>query len=514
MAEGNTQYPGAASGDEPTRPLASNPDWSTEAVPTSPWARSPQSEQAWNGDASTSFRGGSNDSTKPIPASMDSTAQPQPQPTQQFPSQPSVPSAGTPANAAPTYPGTVGQPAGWSYAGAPQDTQSAGGGSGYLPPGYYQLQGYPPPPVEAPPKRRWPVVLVALALAFLLGVAGFELGSGDLGALTDPQTSAQPSISQPSAAEPSSGSTSTSAGATSSKVTAAQSKGVVLITATTSDGEAAGTGMILSSTGLVVTNYHVVAGSTELSVKVVDSKNTYVATVLGFDQTQDVAVLQLKDASGLDTVTTNTDQLSVSTKVSAVGNAEGGGKLVRANGSITDLDQSLTVSSDSPWGSTENLSGLIATNAGAVPGDSGGPMFNANAQVIGMTTAGSTKDSTSYAIPIATALAVVDQVKAGQDAGTVRVGPAGYLGVRVASTSSNSSSSRVTEVVSGSPAAKAGITAGSHITKVGATTITDSTNVASVIRAVEPGTKVKISWTTTSGKAKSATVTMGSSPVN
>ncbi len=501
MAEEGTQYPGAASGGEPTRPLSvpSGEDWSTAPLPTSPWARAPQPEMPSDGwsDAASGSELGANNLTRPVPGPLNSTV-PLPQPT-------STQQSGTE------------QPSGWSYpdvnAGVERAAAglSGGGGSGYSPPTYYSLQGYPAlPPIAPKPKRRWPSVLVASALAFLLGVAGFSLASGDLSALVQPQTSTQPSIAQPSSTTATNGAT-----ATSTKVTAAQSKGVVLITATTSAGEAAGTGMVLSSTGLVLTNYHVVAGSTELSVKVVDSKDSYVATVLGFDQAKDVAVLRLKNASGLDTVTTNTDQLSVGNGVSAVGNAEGGGKLVRANGKVTALDQALTVSSDSPWGSSEDLSGLIATTAAAVPGDSGGPMFNANAQVIGMTTAGSTKDGTSYAVPIATALAVVEQIKAGQDAGTVRVGPAGYLGVRVADSSSNgSSSSTVTGVVSGSPAAKAGITVGSQITKVGSTTVTADTNVAAAIRAVEPGAKVKIEWTTATGKTKSATVTMGSSPVN
>jgi S1-C subfamily serine protease len=131
-----------------------------------------------------------------------------------------------------------------------------------------------------------------------------------------------------------------------------------------------------------------------------------------------------------------------------------------------------------------------------------------------MTTAGSTKERTSYAVPIATALAVVDQIETGQDAGTVRVGPAGYVGIKVADAEQGGTGKTITEVVAGSPAAKAGITSGSRLTKVGDTAIKASTNLATVIRALEPGQQVSIEWTTPNGTQKSATVTLGNSPVN
>ena len=297
-------------------------------------------------------------------------------------------------------------------------------------------------------------------------------------------------------------------------MTAAQAKGVVLIEGETSNGTAAGTGMILSSDGKVLTNYHVVAGTDKIAVKVPTTGNTYVATVLGFDQTKDVALLQLKDASGLDTVTVDNDAVPTGEAVTAVGNAEGGGVLVAAPGKVTGTDRSLRVSSDSPWGNFEDLSGLIQTNAGAVPGHSGGPMFDSDAEVVGITTAGSTKAGTSYAVPIATALSVVSQIETGADAGTVRVGPAGFLGVQPATQEATGNGVTVVKVVSGSPAAKAGMTAGSKLTKVGDTTVKAGMNLASVIRSLEPGQQVSISWVTSSGKAKTATVTLGSSPVN
>ena len=388
---------------------------------------------------------------------------------------------------------------------------------GYYNPGQYYYQPQPTPPAT---KKRWPLVLVAGIVALVLAAGGVSLASRTIqGALpsstttqpqTEPQTEPQTQPSVPVRNPGQQGGT----GTTGNSVAAAQSAGVVLIEAETNSGIAAGTGMILTADGKVLTNYHVVAGTGKIAVTVADTGDTYTATVVGFDQAKDVALLQLKDASGLTTVTVDNDQVAVGDQVAAVGNASGGGELVMAAGDVTATGQDLTVSSDSPWGNSEDLSGLVETNARAVPGDSGGPMFDAQNEVLGMTTAGSTKERTSYAVPIATALAVVDQIETGQDAGTVRVGPAGYVGIKVADAEQGGTGKTITEVVAGSPAAKAGIISGSRLTKVGDTPITASTNLATVIRALEPGQQVSLEWTTRNGTQKSATVTLGSSPVN
>lgn len=382
--------------------------------------------------------------------------------------------------------------------------QNAGG----LPPGGYYPPQYPvasPAPVAAP-VRRWPILVVAFALVVVLAGAGLGWMVVRLGA--------SPITQIPVATAPSTPSNESSASTRSATVSAAQSRGVVLIEARTAEGSAAGTGMILSSDGKVLTNYHVVAGTTSVAVTVADTGDTYSATVLGFDQSRDVALLQLKGASGLQTVKTDDDAVSTGDQVAAVGNASGAGKLTKASGAVFATNQSLRVNSDSPWGNTENLSGLIGTSAGAVPGDSGGPMFDAEDEVLGMTTAGSTDDHTSYAVPISQALAVVQQIETGRDSGSVRVGPAGFLGVTVAENGVTNKGAKVSAVTSGGPAAKVGMTAGSRITRIGNTKVVAKMNVANVIRATEPGSKVKIYWTTPSGKTKSATVTMGSSPVN
>ncbi|HOC13166.1 MAG TPA: trypsin-like peptidase domain-containing protein [Propionicimonas sp.] len=403
---------------------------------------------------------------------------------------------------------------------AQRPAQSAYGQSPYGPNGYYQPQH-----TTTPTKKRWPIAVLAMLAAFLLIASGSFWAARQFdGALPSSSRTTQPTIEpyyprdepseDPAQIQPTQPEEETGGSATSNGVSDGQAAGVVLIEAETASGLAAGTGMILTADGRVLTNYHVVAGSTKLAVTDAVSGNTYSATVVGFDQTKDVALLQLKDASGLNTVTIDDDPVDVGDAVAAVGNANGGGELVKAPGEVTGTDQDLTVSSDSPWGNTEDLTGLIETDAGAVPGDSGGPMFDDENEVLGMTTAGSTREGTSYAVPIATALAVVEQVESGKDAGTVRVGPAGFLGIKVADADQRSAGKTITEVVADSPAAKAGVKAGSTLTRVGDTTIKASTNLATVIRALEPGQQVSIEWTASNGSQKEATVTLGSSPVN
>lgn len=504
----------------------------TKVLPTSPWAGSTDPHWA-PPDASTRVQ----------PATPPS--QTSPQPTAAYPPSGYAPGQ-YPQQAYPQHPGTYGQPGqpgygnqGYThggYAGHGQAGHSGYGqqgqahgqpGYGYQGqpgysqhPGYYQPSQYyyQPQPAPSSTKKRWPLAVVALLAAFVLVAGGFFWASRALiGALPSPTVTTQPELEpsvpvEPDQEEP--GQQEPDGTTTGNAVTAAQSAGVVLIEAETASGLGAGTGMIISADGKVLTNYHVVAGSERLAVTIADTGNTYVATVLGFDQSRDVALLQLKDASGLTTVRFDDDSVSVGDEVAAVGNARGGGELVKATGEVTDVDQDLTVSSDSPWGNTEDLSGLIETNARAVPGYSGGPMFDAENEVIGITTAGSTRQRTSYTVPIEDALRVVAQIESGQDAGTVRVGPAGYLGIKVAEADQGSTGKTITEVVSGSPADQAGVTSGSRLTRVGDTRITARTNLASVIRALEPGAQVTIEWIAPNGDEKQATATLGSSPVN
>lgn len=382
----------------------------------------------------------------------------------------------------------------------------------------YQAQYYPQQSYQAAPARprRTPVQRIALTLAIVVAFA-MTLGGisyffpRQIERAGDPvQTQAPTNIPTAPTAHPADPDRPRAQPALG--VSQAESAGVVLVEADVADGIASGSGMILTQDGKVLTNYHVVAGSSAISVTVADSADVYRATMLGFDQTRDVALLQLRGATGLDTVTIDKDEVKRGDPAYAVGNANGDGVLVRAAGEVTDTDQDLTVTSDSPWGSEEDLKDLVETSAGAVPGHSGGPMFDSESEVLGMTTAGSQERGHSYAIRIADAMNVVATIEAGKDLGTVRVGPAGYLGVKVGST--NAVGATVTEVVSGSPADTAGMETGSMLTRVGDTEITRDVNLANVIRALEPGQVIDVAWVAPDGSRQQAPVTLGSSTVN
>jgi S1-C subfamily serine protease len=176
---------------------------------------------------------------------------------------------------------------------------------------------------------------------------------------------------------------------------------------------AAGTGMILTAGGEVLTNWHVVDGATSVSVTVVTTGRTYRAVVVGTSPQDDVAVVQLRGASGLRPIRVASTAAAVGDTVVGAGNAGGrGGTPSIARGKVVGLDRAI-VAVD-PSGGTERLSGLIETDAAIKPGDSGGPLFDRRDQVVGMNTAATASGpADSYAIPIATALAVARKITSG-----------------------------------------------------------------------------------------------------
>lgn len=292
-----------------------------------------------------------------------------------------------------------------------------------------------------------------------------------------------------------------------------QSEGVVLVESTMQGGSGAGTGMVLSSEGLVLTNYHVVEDSTEVSVTIAVDGTTYDAELVGADETADVALLQLEDASGLDTVALDDDgDATVGAAVTAIGNAQGQGFLSAMTGSVTALEQEITTSDGMGFGATDaELTGLVQTDAAVVSGYSGGPMLDDEGEVVGVTTAASTNAAQSYAVPIEDALAIVDQIEDGDESGTVRIGPGAYLGIGAQSTAAGVG---VSQVEKGGAAADAGLVAGDTITALDGAALTSLSDLTARLATYEPGEQAKIAWTTSTGETRSATVTLGESPVN
>ncbi|WNM25560.1 S1C family serine protease [Demequina capsici] len=325
-----------------------------------------------------------------------------------------------------------------------------------------------------------------------------------------------------------SGSSSSTASVQQDATTASSSEstGIVLIDTVLGydQAQAAGTGMILTSDGLVLTNNHVIDGATEITVTDASTGKTYTATVVGTDATSDVALLQLQDASGLTTVTLdNEGDPAVADDVTAVGNASGGGVLMAADGTVTSVNSSVTTSSEY-WVSGETLTGMIEFQADVVSGDSGGALLDSQGEVVGMTTAASTGSATvtAYAIPIDDAMSIVDQILAGDASGDVTLGYPAFLGVGIASdatmalmpggSGSSTAGAQIAYVYDGTPAASAGLVAGDVITAIDGTAITSGDQLSTLIAEHSPGDSVTLTWTDTSGVAQAATVTLASGP--
>jgi len=307
--------------------------------------------------------------------------------------------------------------------------------------------------------------------------------------------------------------------------------------------QGAGTGIVLTSNGEVLTNNHVINGATTISVTDVGNGKTYNAKVVGYDASHDIAVVQLQNASNLATAKIgDSSSLAVGESVVAVGNAGGtGGTPSTAGGSITALNQSITAGDDLD-GTSEQLSGLIQTNANIQPGDSGGALVNSAGEVIGMNSAASqgfsfqSSGTEGFAIPTNQALATAKSIEAGNGSSTIHVGDTAFLGLLISSGSSSQSGNGsgfggfggsngsnsaggssgsgapVANVVPNGPAANAGLAQGDTVTSFDGQSISDPTSLSSLLVPHHPGDKVQISWTDSSGQTHTATVTLASGP--
>jgi S1-C subfamily serine protease len=311
--------------------------------------------------------------------------------------------------------------------------------------------------------------------------------------------------------------------------------------------QAAGTGMVLTGNGVVLTNNHVVEGATQIQVTDVGNGRTYAASVVGYDRSQDVAVLQLQDAAGLTTVTTgDSSTVGVNDAIVGVGNAGGtGGTPSVAGGTVTALGRTITAS-DQSGANAEQLTGLIQINANIQPGDSGGPLVNGAGQVIGMDTAasaagpgpattgqhgtarggnggqanggqangGQAAPVQGFAIPINQALSVAQDIESGNGSSTVHIGGSALLGVAVTGADAGAGQGVVVgQVLSGGPAAKAGLTAGDLIVALAGQGIGSTTDLGAVIDGHHPGDTVAMTWLDQSEKQHTANVELVAGPV-
>jgi S1-C subfamily serine protease len=278
---------------------------------------------------------------------------------------------------------------------------------------------------------------------------------------------------------------------------------------------------VLTSDGKVLTNNHVISGATSLTAVDIGNGRSYSASVIGYDRSHDLALVQLHGASGLQTLSLAADtRVTVGEAVTALGNAGGrGGAPSQAAGSVTALDQQITAT-DEGTGSSEQLSGLIQVDAAIQAGDSGGPLVNARGQVIGIDTAASVgyrfqgAPTEGFAIPATQAQATADAIAAGRASSTVHLGATAWLGVGVgtADQSAGSNGASVVQVVPNSPADRLGLVEGDVITSVDGTAVTDANTLTALLGHYHPGDTVTLGWTDTAGQAQTARLVLGTGP--
>ncbi|HEX5407530.1 MAG TPA: trypsin-like peptidase domain-containing protein, partial [Pseudonocardiaceae bacterium] len=450
-----------------------------------------------------------------------------------------------------TYPGT--------YAGGGQQGDfrhtAQFGQPGWSQQGGQWTQQYPQYQPYQQPHRRHPVRAIGLAIGAVGLSVLIGLGIGRLAWPSDNAADAALSGGNQnfgSAQAPSGGGTSNTS-INPSAIAAKVDPGLVDVNTVLGyeNAEAAGTGIVLTPNGEILTNNHVVEGATRIKVTDVGNGKTYSATVVGFDRTQDIAVIQLQGASGL-----KTESLGDSSKVAkgdavvGIGNAGGaGGTPSAAAGTVTALNQSITASDDSS-GASEQLTGLIQTDANIQSGDSGGSLVNSAGQVIGVDTAASSGYQFSggfgdqggqgqsghqgFAIPINRAIAIAHQIIAGTASNTVHIGQTAFLGVSVGDAGqsqdnggfgqsqggqgqggqgSADSGAAVGSTVPNGPAEQAGIEQGDVITGLNGQNVDSATSLTNLMDKQHPGDKLSVTYTDATGQQHTATVVPVAGPV-
>jgi S1-C subfamily serine protease len=442
--------------------------------------------------------------------------------------------------------------------------------SGYGQPPFGSTSPLPPMPPVPPPPRRRAGFLSYLVVAVVAGA----LGAGSVVALYHPTSSTsaaapQPTVTptaptpMPSTAIPVPSSGGGAADASQQAILNKVEPGLVLINTTLqyNSEQAAGTGMVINSDGLVLTNNHVIEDSTSITALDLGNNRKYTGKIIGYDETGDVALIQLQNASGLRTVPIgDSSGVNVGASVLAMGNAEGQGAIVPAAGSVTALNQTITASDSGGSITSETLHGMIQTDANVVSGDSGGPLANAAGKVVGMDTAGSggnfpnAQSSDGYAIPIDTALSIARQIAAGQASSTIMLGYPAFMGIYIASGTTSasptaqaqqqeqgssgfggfggtpacytddsglsvpdqianvSSGTLIIGTICGSPAQSIGMTAGSVITAVNGHAVGSPSSLTGIVSKYKPGQSIDVTWVTPSGRHETHSLALTAGP--
>jgi S1-C subfamily serine protease len=311
------------------------------------------------------------------------------------------------------------------------------------------------------------------------------------------------------------------------------------------DAVAAGTGIVLSPTGEVLTNNHVINGAATVRVTEVTTGRRYRASVVGYDRAHDIAVLQMHGASSLRTALLgDSDTVQIGNQVVAIGNAGGkGGRPDVAAGPVTNLGRTISTS-DEPTGGSERLTDLVQAGANIRPGDSGGALVDDSGRVIGVNVAASVDaqtqrpNGTGFAIPINIAMSVVHQIRAGAASDAVHIGATAQLGVvvngvsdrarhdalaelqqlqpetQLPDTGPSTIGAFVADVMFGSPAEQAGIRPGDVVTTLNGSGVDSADALVRVLGTARPGDRIALGWVDLAGRRRNASVALAAGPPN
>ena len=279
----------------------------------------------------------------------------------------------------------------------------------------------------------------------------------------------------------------------------------------------AGTGFLLNPNGEVLTNYHVVQGADVITGHNVGSGQSFAADLIGYDRTHDIALLQLRGASGLPVAPLgNSASVVIGEPAVAIGNANPGNPPTIETGTITALDRTIDAK-DALTGSSDELNGLIEVAANVRAGDSGGPLVNSAGQVVGITVAATVNyrfapGGKGFAIPINQALGIADQIRSRAPSDTVHIGPPTLLGVGVAAGDQDADVPGVVirEALRGGPAEQAGLVDGDILTSINGAPVNSATTLTRMLDLHYPGDVVDLTWIDRAGQQRTGKATLAS----
>ena len=357
------------------------------------------------------------------------------------------------------------------------------------------------PSTTSSPRRHTARWLVVLAL-ILVGVVGGAIGGWLAGGSSGSSMTIVASNATPGAAR-------LPNGASIPSLVQRVIHSVVSIDVKNAGQEDQGTGMIITSDGMVVTNNHVIAlAANGGTITVTESGSTKVmpSVLVGADPSNDVALLRIENVSGLSPVTFgNSSKIEVGDAAVAIGNALGlaAGTPTVTSGIISALGRTVTAG-DSSSSATETLTNMIQTDAAINPGNSGGPLLDSAGDVIGMNTAvagstsGSSAQNIGFAIPAARIRSLLPELEKG---GTSSTNHGGYMGIEIATLTPDLRSQYhltptegavILDVITASPAATAGLRQGDVIVAIDSKKITTADQVTAITRTHSAGDSIAV----------------------